>query len=127
MANNPKSIEAKIRQAISAFETIAPTKSFGGMTLDQFKTGVSPSLDKRATLAELNNQIMQVTNERDEADQISLGLIQRFVAGILADPTEGPNSSLIEAVGRVRKIERASGLHRAKKPGSTSSGSPPTT
>ena len=123
MANNPKSIEAKIRQAISAFETIAPTKSFGGMTLAQFKSGLGPSLDTRATLADLNNQIMQVTNQRDEADQISLELIQRFVAGILADPTEGPNSSLIEAVGRVRKIERASGLHRAKKSGGTSSGS----
>jgi len=125
MANNPKSIEAKIRQAISAWETIAPTKSFGGMTLAQFKSGLGPSLDTRATLAELNNQIMQVTNQRDEADQISLELIQRFVAGILADPTEGPNSSLIEAVGRVRKIERASGLHRAKKSGGSSSSSSP--
>ena len=127
MANNPKSIEARIRQAISAWETIAPTKSIGGMTLTHFKTYVGPSLDTRVTLADLNNQITQVTNQRDDADQISLELIQRFVAGILADPTEGPNSSLIEAVGRVRKIERATGLHRARKSGGSSSSSSPTT
>jgi hypothetical protein len=33
----PKEIEERLRKAITSWETMAPTKSFGGLTLDQFK------------------------------------------------------------------------------------------
>ena len=42
----PKEVETRIRTIISALESLAPAKSFGGMTLDQFKTTVAPSLAK---------------------------------------------------------------------------------
>jgi len=45
------------------------------------------------------------------------------VNGVLADPTEGPDSSLYEAMGYTRKSERKSGLTRGKK----SAGSTPPT
>jgi len=56
--------------------------------------------------------LTQAINQRDAADEVSLAKIQRVVAGVNADPTEGPNSSLIEAFGYTRKSERKSGLGR---------------
>ncbi len=38
--------------------------------------------------------------------------IQLVVAGVLADPNEGPDSPLYEAFGYTRKSERKSGLTR---------------
>ena len=40
--------------------------------------------------------------------------VQLVVAGVIADPTEGANSALYEAMGYVRKSERKSGLTRKK-------------
>lgn len=108
----PKEIETKIRTTISAWESLAPTKSFAGATLDQFKTVVGPSLAARELIDNLENQLTQAQNQRDAADQVSLAKIQAVVAGVNADPTEGPNSSLIEAFGYTRKSERKSGLGR---------------
>ena len=121
---SPKQIEQRLRQAISSWETMAPTKSFGGLTLDQFKTQTAPSFTKRATIANLDQQLTQEINDRATADETSLGLLQRVIAGILADPTEGPDSSLIEGVGRTRQSERKSGLTRKRK---TAGGATPKT
>ena len=124
----PKEIETRIRTTISGWESLAPTKSFGGMTLDQFKTAVAPSLVARETIANLENQLVQAKNQRDTADEVSLAKVQAVVLGVLADPTEGPDSSLIEALGRVRQSERKTGLTRkkTKAASSVSGGSQPT-
>ena len=123
----PKKNEKKLRQAISSWETMAPTKSFGGLTIDQFKTQTAPSFTTRDTIANLEQQMTQAINDRVTADEISLALLQRVIAGILADPTEGPDSSLIEGVGRTRQSERKTGLTRKRKTGGASgSGSQPT-
>ena len=47
---------------------------------------------------------------------------------VLADPTEGPDSSLIEALVRVRQSERKTGLTRKKTKAASgvSGGSQPT-
>ena len=121
---SPKEIEERLRKAISSWERLAADKSFGGMTLDQFKTQTAPSFTKRETIADLETQIAQAINDRDAADEISLELLQRVIAGILADPTEGPDSSLIEGVGRVRQSERKTGLTRKRKGGGGSQPTP---
>jgi len=108
----PKEIEDKIRKVTSGWESLAPTKSYFGMTLDQFKTAVQPSLAARERIKDLENQLTKAINERDAADEVSLAKIQGVVAGVNADPTEGPNSSLIEAFGYTRKSERKTGLSR---------------
>jgi hypothetical protein len=38
MPNNPRSNGERINKMLTAWETLAAAKSFGGMTLDQFKT-----------------------------------------------------------------------------------------
>jgi hypothetical protein len=94
------------------------------MTLDQFKAQTAPSFTKRELIADLDTQMAQAINDRDAADEISLALLQRMIAGILADPTEGPNSSLIEGVGRTRQSERKTGLTRKRKGGGGSQPTP---
>ena len=116
MPTNPKSNEQKLRTMINAWETLAPTKSFGGMTLAQFKAIAEPSFTARQRIADLESQMTQAINDRDASDTTALAQAQLVVAGVLADPTEGKNSSLYEAMGYVRQLERKSGLKRAKKP-----------
>jgi len=122
----PKEIENKLSRAISSWETLAPAKSFAGLTLAEFKTQTADSFSARETIANLERQLTQALNDRDAADEASLALLQRVVNGILADPTEGPDSSLIEAMGRVRQSERKTGLTRKKAAGGGDGGTPPT-
>ena len=51
----PKEIEEKIRTTINGWESLAPTKSFAGSTLDQVKAGVGPSLAARELIVNLEN------------------------------------------------------------------------
>ena len=57
---------------LSGWESLAPTKSYFGMTLDQFKTAVQPSLDARELIKDLENQLTHAINQRDAADEVSL-------------------------------------------------------
>ena len=115
--SNPKNAQTKLDRLISAWETLAPEKSFGGMTLKEFKAAVKPSYDKRTELQVLENQVQSKQVERDNADTESLRLVQLVVNGIIGDPTEGPDSDLYEASGYVRASRRHTGLTRKKKAG----------
>jgi hypothetical protein len=116
-----------LNQILNAWETIAPTKSFGGMTLAQFQTVVGRSRVARDRIRDLDNQMTQAINERDDADKAALAQCQLAVNGVLADPTEGKNSALYEAMGYTRFSERKSGLHRTKGTGSKGGGDTPKT
>jgi hypothetical protein len=106
----PKKVEEKIKQVAEAWEDFASNKVFGAMTLPEFKTVIAPSLNTRKLIDQLQNQLAQAINNRDDADDVSLTKIQLVVNGVLADPTEGPDGSLYEAMGYTRKSERKSGL-----------------
>lgn len=125
MPTNPKSIEEKIHLMIKSWQMLAPTKSFAGLTLDQFKAIAAPALAARERIAELQAQLTEAINDRDSFDAAFLTKAQQVINGIMADPTEGPDSSLIEAMGRVRKSERRTGLTRKGTGGRTPL--PPTT
>ena len=121
MPNNPKSNEQKMNTMLNAWETLASAKSFGGMTLDQFKAIATPAQTARQRIADLESQMTQAINDRDAGDTAFLVKAQLVVNGVLADPSEGPDSSLYEAMGYTRKSERRSGLTRAKKTAGPSS------
>ena len=112
--NTPKANEEKMRKMQNAWETLAPAKSFGGMTLAQFKTATARPLDSRARLEVLQDQVSAEANTRDDEDEAWFVIARRVIAGVAADPTEGTNSPLYEAMGRVRDSERKSGLTRKK-------------
>ncbi len=54
----------------------------------------------------------QAINSRDAADEGTAARIQQAVAGVLADPAYGPDSTLYEAFGYTRKSERKAGRPR---------------
>ncbi len=110
--SSPKDKELKMQQMLDAWQTLAPAKSFGGMTLTQFQAVAAPAQAARQTIGDLEDQMTQAINVRDAADEVFAEKAQLVVAGVLADPTEGPDSSLYEAFGYTRKSERKSGLTR---------------
>ena len=112
MSEGPAIVEKKINDIINAWESLRPAKSFAGMTLAQFKTKVQPSLDTRATITDLENKLTAAQDERDDADKISNAAVLQVVNGVKGDPAEGEDGELYEAMGYVRKSERASGLSR---------------
>lgn len=114
MALNPKATEEKMTKMLNAWKTLAPDKSFGGMTLEQFERYVNDSLEARVTVSSLDDSRTQAIAMRDNYDNVFLHKAQLVVNGVLADPTEGDDSALYEAMGYVRKANRKSGLTRKR-------------
>ena len=112
MAKSPKDTEEKLERMLNAWRTLAPNKSFGGMTLAQFEAAIAPSLNTRQRIKDLENQLEEAKADRDEADVTSNAKAQQVFNGVLADPTEGPDSPLIASFGYTRKSERKTGLTR---------------
>ncbi|HEV7745960.1 MAG TPA: hypothetical protein VGO56_13255 [Pyrinomonadaceae bacterium] len=110
----PRKIEDKIDRTLNAWQELAAAKTFGGMTFAQFQTAVAPAKEARERIEDLQDQLTQALNQRDAGDEAALAKMQLIVNGVLADPTEGPESSLYEAMGYTRKSERKSGLTRKK-------------
>jgi hypothetical protein len=111
----PKQNKDKLDKMINAWEALAPEKSFGGMTLAQFKTAVQPSYDAREAISTLENQLLSKQADRDNADETSMEKAQLVVNGVIGDPTEGPDSDLYEAFGYKRASQRKSGLTRKSR------------
>ena len=111
---SPRQNETRINEIINAWKTLRPEKTFAGMSLAQFEAKVKPSIDARVTLASLENQVLAVQNQRDDADSKSLAVISLVVNAVKGDPAEGEDGEFYEALGYVRKSERKSGLRRGK-------------
>src|SRR5579885_867954 len=120
--SQPKTTLEKLNNIIRAWETLAPDKSFGGMTLAQFKEKVKPSFDARDELQALESQVQAKQVARDNADAQSLHLVQLVVNGVVGDPEEGPDSDLYASFGYTRTSDRKTGLTRKKKSGSGADG-----
>jgi len=99
MPKSPKSTEERIQKMVNTWRTLAPEKSFGGMTLAQFEAVAAPAQAARRRIVDLNDQLSRAIAERDTADQTFSVRAQQVVAGVLADPTEGPDSALYQAFG----------------------------
>ncbi len=111
---SPKDVAGKVVRILNAWETLVPGKSFGGMTLEQYRAVVASSQTARQQIEALNDQLTQALAARDAADAVSLGKAQMVILGVIADVTEGPDSSLYATMGYTRKSERKSGLTRKK-------------
>jgi hypothetical protein len=114
MPSNPNKTKAKLDEVLKAWGELAADKTFGGMTLAQFKAKVQPSLDARAELDKLAAQMTQWQNRRDDADGVSNAAVQMVVNGVKGDPAFGEDCDLYEAMGYVRRSERKSGLTKKK-------------
>ena len=109
---NPKRVAGKLQSVIDAWTTLRPTKLFAGMTLEQFKAKVQPSLDTRSSLTTLQTQATDHRTQRQLSDDASLQVAQLVVNSVKGDIEEGENGSLYAAMGYVTKNARQSGLTR---------------
>jgi hypothetical protein len=105
-------VAEKLQKVMDAWATLRPAKSFAGMTLDQFKAKVQPSLDVRVQLNTLRTQVRDIRAQRHDSDGASMDLVQLVVNAVKGDPDEGETSGLYAAMGFVPKNERRSGLTR---------------
>ncbi len=116
MSLSPKETGEKLASVLQAWKDLRPTKTFAGMTLAQFTAKVQPSLDARAQIDTLENQLTAAMDERDTADVETIKQVLLVVNAVKGDPTEGEDGELYDAMGYVRKSERASGLTQKTKP-----------
>jgi hypothetical protein len=115
MPSNPQTIADSTNSIINAWTTLAPAASFGGMTLAQYQAKVKPSFDARTTIDGLNAQLTAALDTRDDADKVTADANQKVIKGVVGDPNYGDDSNLYEAMGYIRKSERASGLTKKTK------------
>ncbi|MFL6332341.1 MAG: hypothetical protein ACJ754_03265 [Pyrinomonadaceae bacterium] len=113
--SKPKELLEKLDRIVNAWRTLSPNKTFGGMTLMQFEEECLPSREARNAIEELQDRQTKALTGRDTADANTASKIQLVVAGVLGDPTEGPDSPLVDAFGYTRKSERKTGLTRKHK------------
>jgi hypothetical protein len=85
------------------------------MTLPQFQALCAPAKAARETIDDLEDQLTAAFAARDNADEAVAAKIELVVNSVRADPTEGPDSALYEAMGYTRKSDRKSGLTQKKK------------
>ena len=111
----PKKIENRLTTVVEAWTNLRPTKSFFGLTLEQFKAAIQPSLDARGAVDEVRNNLTAAMVQRDDADAVSWRLAQRVVAAVVADEAEGDDGEFYRTMGFVRRSERASGLIRGRR------------
>jgi hypothetical protein len=112
---SPKDKEQKMKRMLDAWRSLAPGKSFGGMTLAQFEAIVQPALDARQQLSDIEDQRTKAITIRDEADDVFAEKAILVVNGVRADPTEGVNGALYQAFGYTPTRARDSGLTRKSK------------
>ena len=114
------SVKDMVKRMILFEETwsrMCPHKRFCGLTLDELRTFIRPALKAREEIEELENRVRAALAKRHDADTAARSAMRRMVLGVLADPEEGEDGVLYEALGYVPKHKRRSGLTRKKKGG----------
>jgi hypothetical protein len=69
----------------------------------------------RAEIAEAELRLQSANARRVTVDRASMKTLQRVVNAVKADPEEGDDGDLYEAMGFVRRTDRSSGLTRRRK------------
>jgi hypothetical protein len=115
MSRAPKDALTRITDVSTPWGNLRPAKSFAGLTLDQFKEVVKPSLEVRTEIVELESKLQSAIARRARADGVSLDAVQRVIHGVKSDPEEGEDGELYATMGFVRKSDRSSGLTRRRQ------------
>jgi len=110
------------RQTLDRFETflhawakLRPGKTLAGLTLEQCTALIQPCRDVRAEIAESDLRLQSANARKATADADFEKVLQRVINAVKADPEEGDDGELYEAMGFVRRSVRSSGLTRRRK------------
>jgi hypothetical protein len=109
---NPTRVVRKVAQVVTAWETIAPTAEFAGMTLEAFRTAVNDSFATRSRAAELDAELSATLARRTTADANANEKLKLVVNSVKGSPAYGENSDFYRAMGYVTAADKASGLTR---------------
>ena len=112
MSDSPKLTEEFLNDVVSAWEELAPSAQFAGLSLAQFKAKVQPSFDTRTELETLETQLKATRQSRRNADAVSNEDALNVVNGVRSAPGYGEKSALYRAMGYIPKNDRKSGLVR---------------
>jgi hypothetical protein len=116
MKARPKDVSDKLKTVLSVWKDLRPAKSFAGMTLAEFKAAVQPSLDARAQMDALTDQMTAALVNRNTADAVTKAKLALVVNAVKGDPAEGEDGELYTALGYVRKSARKTGkTNKARK------------
>lgn len=115
MADTPKENKVKYTRFHTAFSTLAPDKTFGGIKLSDFTAQVGKSNARRENLQRIKDEVIQEEAALDGEDNITMKMCERIKNGVIADEDFGDDSALYEALGFIRRSEKKSGLTRKKK------------
>jgi hypothetical protein len=112
---SPKKTMDCLEKIVEAWQNLAPTTSFGGIHLADFQAKITASQTARVEVMNKDVECKAAIVSRETADAAAMAFKTLIVNGVVGDPNFGPNSALYEAMGYVRKDDRASGLTRKKK------------
>jgi hypothetical protein len=116
----PAAHVATFKKILSAWERVRPGKSFGGMTLEQFRAALQPSFDRRTAIADARASLRTLIREREGDDRRSWKLCRLVVNSVLGTPGEGEDSPLYAAMGYVPwSVRHAKGRRKRKAKAAT--------
>jgi hypothetical protein len=99
---SPAAKLAHILRVIRAWENSARDSSFFGMTLEQFKAAVRPSIELHARIANLQESLRMAIKQRNVADAKSMELCMNVGFAVKGNRRYGADSVLIAEMGYVR-------------------------
>lgn len=111
----------RVTKVDRAWENMRPNKQFSGLSLENFRERVKPSLDIRAQMAQLESQLRALAAQLAKADEVSEATVSSVINGVRGDLQEGDDGELYEAMGYTRKSARRSGLVRKRAAGQPTS------
>ena len=109
-------LEALLKVA-RAWETVRPSKSFFGHTLERFKQAIQPSLDARAEIEDLQRRLRTALRKREAGDVRAFRILRGVVYAVQGDPAEGGDGELYEEMGYVPWRARGRPRRRGKRGG----------
>ncbi len=107
-----RSINASLENLLRAWEELSADASFGGMTLEEFRTATAPVFTNRRRIAWLDQERASMMAARSAADRDGIGQYLLVVNSIKGSPAHGEDSPLYRSLGYKTRTERRSGLTR---------------
>lgn len=108
----PTDILEKLRVAVSAWKSIDPNLKIGSITLTDMQATLKQGEALKRQMDDLEIQLTNLRNQRDEVFGTGWGLITRMRSGVKA--IYGDDSSEYEMAGGTRRSERKPRSKRGK-------------
>lgn len=111
----PASIRARLLRIHDAWKRLRRTKAYAGLTVEQYRRAIQPSLDIREEIADLQARLAAALTRRDILDREALATSHRVRFGVTAEEPDRDDGELYAAMGFVRRSRRKRRSRRNSK------------